>query len=202
MFKPTQSSTKCLCSPTCTCPLHHHKPMPLRKEVKILEHFASQRVGEESRESFFDLLEDELKKTDDIGSVQHIKYKHDFLNRFDPLKRKINLSDKKNVDQRFIRYLLSDASPKNIQNFLFPEARGWVVSSKEVKEKEAVKPKQKAAVKKKATVKKAAVKKKAPAKKAKAAVPKKKTVRAAPKKKAAARKTKTAVKSKKAAKSK
>lgn len=137
MFKHTHSSTAhALCPTTCSCPLHHHKPMTLRKEAKILEHFANQRFGNESRDSFIKMIEEELEEG---APIQHLRYKIEFLDRLDPLQKRINLSEKKSVDQRFVKYLLSDSSPKNLKNFLSPEENGWLVTAtaqtKETKKK-------------------------------------------------------------------
>lgn len=170
MLKQTHSPTpSVICPPSCTCPMHHHKPMSLRKEAKILEHFANQRIGDGSRDTFIKLVEEEVN----AGSpLQHLKYKQDFLNRMDPFKKKIHLSEKKSVDHSFIKYLLSDASPRNIKFFLFPEESGWgiIAEKKEPKKRVSKKTAQKKVKVKKPSAKtvKAPVQRKAASKKVKA----------------------------------
>jgi outer membrane biosynthesis protein TonB len=139
MLKHTHSH-----SCTCACPMHHHKLMSPRKEVKIVEHFTNNRIGEGSREKFIKLVEEEIK----CGApIEHLKYKLEFLDHHDPAQKKIILSEKKAVDQGFVKYLLSDSSPRNVKYFLHPEGQDWIVSKLQEGKAKETKKKPKAAKK-------------------------------------------------------
>src|ERR1700722_5888476 len=117
------------------CSHHHPQSLSERKEIKIIEHFTNERIGEGSRDNFIKLIEKEIEPG---TSLFNLKCKLDYMNKYDPAMKKIYLSEKLTDNKDFIKFLLSDISPKQIKFFVHPEECGWAVNNFQTHKKQKV----------------------------------------------------------------